>query len=235
MALVDNGAQINPITPKYVSDYSLQMGLITDLLGAKVTCVGLDNSYTRPLGYVVTQVQVDWVQGYDKDQIALVIPDLSNFAAGVPVILGTPAISCIINVMKEKEIDALVMPWVNARVAHFLSVCKMTAIKVGEGIVEESSSDDYDQVMFTQNVETIEAFSSHMVLVTVKKAYTRGCINVMAQALQTADSSLPQGLTIQNMCTELRQGSKKAVMVVRNSTAYHKPSEREPQWPGQLQ
>ena len=80
--------------------------------------------------------------------------------------------------------------------------------------------DDYDQVMFTQNVETIEAFSSHTVLVKAEKDYTRGCINIMAQALWTEDGSLLQGLTIQNMYTELRQGSKKAVMVVRNSMAY---------------
>ena len=40
----------------------------------------------------------------------------------------------------------------------------MMAIKVGDGMEEESSSDDYDQVMFTQNVETVEAFSSCMVL-----------------------------------------------------------------------
>ena len=93
MALLDNGAQINTIMPKYVSDHSLQMGPITNLLGAKVTCVGLGNAYMRPLGYVIIQVQVDGVQGYDKDQIALVIPDLSNFAAQIPVILGTPTIS----------------------------------------------------------------------------------------------------------------------------------------------
>ena len=83
------------------------MGLITDLLGAKVTCIGLGNAYTRLLGYIVIQVQVDGVQGYDEDQMALVIPDVSNFAAKVPVILGIPTISCIVNVMKEKEIDAL--------------------------------------------------------------------------------------------------------------------------------
>ena len=46
------------------------------------------------------------------------------------------------------------------------------------------------------------------------------CINVMVQALQTEDSSLLQGLTVQNMYTKLRQGSKKAVTVVRNNTAY---------------
>ena len=50
MALLDNGTQINTIMPKYVSDHSLQMGPITNLLGAKVTCVGLHNAYTRPLG-----------------------------------------------------------------------------------------------------------------------------------------------------------------------------------------
>ena len=77
------------------------------------------------------------------------------------------------------EIHTLAMPWVNARVAHLLSVCRMTAIKVGDGIAEESCSEDYNQVMFTQNVETIETFSSYMVLVKTGKAYTRGCINVM--------------------------------------------------------
>ena len=92
MALLDNGTQVNTITPRCVSNHSLQVGPITNLMGSKVTCVGLGNAYTRPLGYVVIQVQVDRVQGYDEDQIALVILDLSNFAARVPVILGTSTI-----------------------------------------------------------------------------------------------------------------------------------------------
>ena len=106
-ALFDNAAQINTITPKYVSDHSLQMGPITHLPGAKVACIGFDHTYTRPLGYVIIWLQVDGVQGYDEDQIALGVPDLSNFMAQIHVILGTPTISCIINVMKEMEIDAL--------------------------------------------------------------------------------------------------------------------------------
>ena len=56
MALLDNGAQINTIMPKYVSNHSLHMGLITNLLGAKVTCVGLGKAYIWPLGYVIIQV-----------------------------------------------------------------------------------------------------------------------------------------------------------------------------------
>ena len=86
--------------------------------------------------------------------------------------------------MKE-EIDASAMPWVNARVAHLLLECRMIAVKVGDGIAKESNSDDYDQVVFTQNAETIEAFSTSVVPGKVEKAYTGGHINVMAQALQT--------------------------------------------------
>ena len=112
------------------------------------------------------------------------------------------------------------MPWANARVAHLFSEHGMTAVNVGDGIVEESSSEDYNQVMFTQNVETIEAFSFCIVLVKAGKAYTGGCINVMTQALWTGDGFLLQGLTVQDMYIELRQGSKKAVMEARNSTAY---------------
>ena len=220
MALLDNGSQINTIMPKYISDHSLQMGPIANLLGAKVACMGLGNAHMRPLGYIIIQVQVDRVQGNDKDQIALLIPDLSNFVAQLPFILGTLTISQVINVMKEVEIDTLAISWANARVANLLLVCRMTTIKVDDGIAEESSSDNYDQVMFTQNVKIIEAFSSHVVLVKVGRAYTGGGINIMVQALQTEDSSLKQGLTIQNMYTELRQGSKKVVMVVRKSTAY---------------
>ena len=92
MGLLDNGVQVNTIMPRYVNEHSLQVGLIIDLMGSKVTCIGLGNAYTRPLGYVVIWVQVDGVWGYDEDQIALVILDFSNFTTRVPIILGTPTI-----------------------------------------------------------------------------------------------------------------------------------------------
>ena len=92
MALLDNGVQVNTITLRYVKEHSLPVGPITNLMGSKVTCIGLGNAYTRPLGYIVIRVQVDRVQGYDEDQIALIILDFSNFAMRVPVILGTPTI-----------------------------------------------------------------------------------------------------------------------------------------------
>ena len=131
MALLDNGAQVNTITLRYVKEHSLQVGPITNLMGSKVTCVGLGSAYTRLLGYVVLQVQVDGVRGYDKDQIALIIPDHSNFATRVPIILGTSTIGRVVNVMREAEMDALAMPWVNARAAHLLAVRRMMPVEVG--------------------------------------------------------------------------------------------------------
>ena len=94
---------------------------------------------------------------------------------------------------------ALAMPWANARVAHLLSVHRM---------------------MPKEWAETIEPFSSQVMLVKAGRAYVGECISIMVQALQAQDGSLPQGLTVQNTYTELRKGSKKTVMVVRNNTAY---------------
>ena len=85
-------AQVNTIMLRYVSKHSLQVGPITDLMGSKVTHMGLGNAYTRLLGCVVIWVQVDGVQGYSEDHIALVILDFSNFATRVPVILGMATI-----------------------------------------------------------------------------------------------------------------------------------------------
>ena len=132
MALLDNGVQVNTITPRYIKEHSLPMGPITDLTGPKVTCVGLGNTYTRPLGYVGIWVQVDGVWGYDKDQIALIILDSSNFPMRVPNILGTPTIGRVINMMREAETDALAMPWANARAAHLLAIRRMTPAEVGD-------------------------------------------------------------------------------------------------------
>ena len=122
---------MNTITLRYVEEHSLQVGPITDLMGSKVTCIGLGNTYTRLLGYVVIWVQVDRVQGYDEDQIALIIPDFSNFTTRVPIILGTPTFGRVVKMMREAEMDTLATPWANARAAHLLAVRRMMPVEVG--------------------------------------------------------------------------------------------------------
>ena len=214
MALLDNGAQVNTIMPRYVKKCSLPMGPITDLMGAKVACMGLGNAYTRPLGYIIIWVQVDGVWGYDEDQIALIILDFSNFAVRVPIILGTPTIGRVINVMKGAEMDTLAMPWANARAAHLLAIRRMAPIKVESDCDGGCITRQDGFMMCTRKVETLEPFSSHVIPVKMTETHTGEHINVMVQALHDQDGTLPPGLTVQNMYTELRKGSKKAVVVV---------------------
>ena len=69
----------------------------------------------------------------------------------IPIILGNPTISCVVNVMKEREIDALVMPWVNARVVHLLSMHKVVATVVED---QTSESDNPMGMMKWSSLET---------------------------------------------------------------------------------
>ena len=55
------------------------------------------------------------------------------------------------------------MPWV----VHLLSVHRMMTVEIGDSLKEEPDPDGYEQLMYTQNVETKEPFSSCIVLVKV--------------------------------------------------------------------
>ena len=176
---------------------------------------------------------MDGVRGYEEDQKALVIPDFSTFATKVPVILGTPTISQVINVMKEVEMDALAISWANARAAHLLAIWRMTPMEVGNGQEGGYDTDDDNPLMYTQKAETLEPFSSHVIPVKTVKVYLGEHINVMVQALCTQDGTLPLGLTVQNTYTELRKGGKKAVVAVQNNTAYLQTLQKKTPWVGQ--
>ena len=116
--------------------------------------------------------------------------------------------------------DALAMPWANARAAHLLAIRRMTPVKVGNDCEEGYNANQEGFVMHTQKVETLEPFSSHVIPMKMMEAYLGEHLNVMVQALYIQDGTLPPGLTMQNTYTELRKGSKKAVVVVWNHTAY---------------
>ena len=116
--------------------------------------------------------------------------------------------------------DALAMPWANARAAHLLAVRRMTPVEVGNDREEGYDTNKDSPLMYTQKAETLEPFSSHVIPVKTTKVYLGEHLNVMVQALHAQDGTLPPGLTMQNTYTELRKGSKKAVVVVQNNTAY---------------
>ena len=57
--------------------------------------------------------------------------------------------------MKEVELDALAMPWANARVAHLLAVRRMTPEEVGDDQEGGYNADQDGPLMYTQKAETL--------------------------------------------------------------------------------
>ena len=122
--------------------------------------------------------------------------------------------------MREAEMDALAMPWVNARAAHLLAIRRLTPVEVGIDQEEGCKTDQDSPLMYTQKVETLQLFSSHVIPMKMMEAYLGEHLNIMVQALHAQDGTLPPGITVQNTYTELRKGSKKVVVVVQNNTTY---------------
>ena len=71
-----------------------------------------------------------------------------------------------------------------------------------------NSKGGYNEVVLTKNTETIDALSSHLITAKAITAHTGEKIDMMTQALCVEDSSLLQGLMVQNAYIKLRKGSK---------------------------
>ena len=112
-ALLDSGLTINAVAPEFVEVCSLNVGPLSDLTDSTLCINGFGGVFFQPLGYVIIRVQMEGVQGYNKEQVALVIPDSTVFGSQVPVTLVTPAINQIINVIKEGKLMSWLFPWMD--------------------------------------------------------------------------------------------------------------------------
>ena len=73
--------------------------------------VGLGGIQTCPLGFAILQAQINEITGYDEDVVFLIVPEESDFAGWVPIVIGTCMLGCIVNVIKEGKLDQLSTPW----------------------------------------------------------------------------------------------------------------------------
>ena len=89
--LIYNEARVNLVTPEFMKNRGLEVGSIQDLNDHNryIPLSGLGGKITEPLGYVILQVQIPYMPSYDKDQVALVVSEDSNFLKRCQVILGT--------------------------------------------------------------------------------------------------------------------------------------------------
>ena len=120
--LLDNGAQLNFITPAYAQEWGMDIMsldyLSQEIKGSILLIRGLGGISVEPIGFVMMNVKVPGVQGYDEDQIAIVMddPGMTEW----PVILGTPTLYRIMEVIKESEISKLAVPWASLRVSWLM-------------------------------------------------------------------------------------------------------------------
>ena len=105
--------------------------------------------------------------------------------------------------------------------AYLLTVRQGTAtIEDSKVVAGKSNPCEYDEVVTTKDTKIIDAFLSHVIHARTRTAHTGEGINMMTRALHAEDGSLPQGLMVKNIYTELHSGSKNVAVVVRNSKAY---------------
>ena len=104
--LLDNGAQLNFVTTAYAHQQGMAVMSLESLakeIGGKVPPIfGIGDIKVEPEGFVMMNVQIPFVKGYNEDQIAIIMdnPGMKDF----PVILGTPTIYRVMEVIKESEI-----------------------------------------------------------------------------------------------------------------------------------
>ena len=83
---------INAVTPEFFEACSLDISPLSNRGNGTLSVNSFGGLFSQPLGYVSIRVQVEGMRGYNEDQVALVIPDPTDFGSQVPVILSTPSI-----------------------------------------------------------------------------------------------------------------------------------------------
>ena len=124
--LLDNGAQVNLVTPAFVCWHKLKVGCIEALdhsmnpYGQRVPLVGVGGK-ACPLGYMVICIQLEGVPEYNEDQVAFVVDDYTIFSWRVPIVLSTPTINCVVAFMKESNMHSAPQEWQASRASYELA------------------------------------------------------------------------------------------------------------------
>ena len=118
--LLDDGSQINSVTPAYAREHDMVIGLLQELAGdlSGNLIQGMGGCWTGTLGYVVFCIQIEGMKSYDEEQVALVMADETKFGHRVLIILGTPTIHRVVRSMKESEMENALPEWERIRVAY---------------------------------------------------------------------------------------------------------------------
>ena len=220
--LLDNGAQLNFITPAYAAERGMDIMSLDRLaqeIGGHLPLIkGMGGSLVEPIGFVFMNVKVPCVWGYDEDQVALVMddPEMSECL----VILGTSTLYRVMEVIKESEISKLAVPWSSSRISWLM---RDVTARLGQVVVNNVANKpitplDVDEVVRMASKCTVPPFG-HKVIHGKVNLVLHGCrLNLMTHGLEKRSPSLPLGIDVQTAYATLANGIHRVPVVLRNNT-----------------
>ena len=220
--LLHNGAQLNFITPTYTQEQGMDIMsldyLVEEIGGAIPLIRGLGGISVEPAGFIMMNVKVLGVEGYDEDQIAIVMddPGMTEW----PVILGTPTLYWVMEVIKESEISKLAVPWASSRVSWLM---RDVVAKLGQVVVKDIANKlimplHVDEVVRVGSKCMVPPFGHKAIHGKVNLILHGYKMNVMTHGLEKQSPSLPLGIDMQMVYATLADGSNRITVVLRNNT-----------------
>ena len=220
--LLDNGAQNNFITPAYAHKWGMDIMSLDHLaqeIGGQIPPIaGTGGIMVEPEGFVMMNVQVPCIKGYNEDQIAIVMegPGLKDFQ----VILGTATIYRVMEVIKESEISELAIPWASSRLSWLMRDvhAQMSQLVVND-VANKSVAPLYvDEVVRVSHKCKVPPFSHKVIHSSVSLVLQGYRMNVMTHGLEKRLPLLPLGIDVQSAYATLSTGSNRVAVVLRNNT-----------------
>ena len=220
--LLDNGAQLNFIMPAYAQERGMDimsLDYLAQEIGGSVPLIrGLGGISVEPIGFVMMNVKVPCVQGYDEDQITIVMddPGMTEW----PVILGTPTLYRVMEVIKESEISKLAVPWASCRISWLM---RDVQAKLGQVVVNDVVNKlilplNVDEVVRVTSKCTVPPFGHKAIHGKVNLVLHGYKMNMMTHGLEKRSPSLPLGIDVQTVYATLADGSNRVTVLLRNNT-----------------
>ena len=188
-------------------------------VGGKIPPIlGIGGIMVNSERFVMMNVKIPCVKGYDEDQIAIVMDDPG--LKDCPVILGMPTIFQVMEVIKESEISKLAVPWASSRVSWLIRGvhARMSQLAVDDVANKLVAPLSVDKVVRVSHKCKVPPFSHKVIHGSVGLVLQGYRMNVMTHGLEKRSPLLPLRIDVQSAYTMLAAGSNRVTVVLRNNT-----------------
>ena len=220
--LLDNGSQLNFVTPTYAHERGmdiLSLDTLAQEIGGQLPPIAImGGGMIKPEGFMIMNVRVPCVRGYNEDQIAIVLEDPEM--KDCPVVLGMPTLFRLMEVIKESEISELAVPWANSRLSWLMRGvhAKMSRLQVKDVANKPIAPLSVDEVVRVTSKCMVPPFGHKVIHGRVGLVLQGYKMNVMTHGLEKRSPLLPLGLEVQSAYATLATGSSRVPVVLRNNT-----------------